>query len=138
MNSKNGTTKIPPIRVSTTRPDTIFGVTFLALAPEYANLSALISSENSEIIQEGIEQISKKLNGDKKNKGKEGVFLGSYAIHPFTKERIPLFVADYVLSDYGSGAVMGVPAHDSRDFEFSKKYNIPIKYVIRPNDSSIG
>lgn len=123
IEGKNSHQTLKYIRVSTTRPDTIYGVTFLALAPEYPSLSSLISPENYDQNQPSIN---------------EGIFLGTYVIHPFTKERIPLYVADYVLSEYGTGAVMGVPAHDTRDYEFSKKYNIPIKYVIRSKEESTG
>ncbi|KKQ23083.1 leucine--tRNA ligase [Candidatus Wolfebacteria bacterium RIFCSPLOWO2_01_FULL_38_11] len=131
--------KCPSIEVFTTRLDTIFGCTYLVLAPE--RVSALIQNsefkiQNSGEVENYINQTKKKteLQRLEIDKEKTGVKLeGIKAINPFDKEEVPIFVADYVLGHYGTGAVMAVPAHDERDFEFAKKYNLPIKEVIIPD-----
>lgn len=117
--------------VFTTRADTIFGLSYFALAPEHEITQKVLKS--SVISESDIEKIKAMQNMSPKNRAqseKEGVFLGIYAIHPITKEKLPIWVANFVLADYGSGAVMAVPAHDERDYEFAKKYNLDIKYVI--------
>ena len=124
------------IEVFTTRADTLFGATFMAITPEHdivSNLKSQIS--NFEEVKEYIKQAKKKSDLERTDleKDKTGVELqGIKAINPINNEEIPIFVADYVLSGYGTGAVMCVPAHDERDFEFAKKYNLPIRYVIEP------
>lgn len=125
------------LSVFTTRPDTIYGVTYMALSPESSISMDLTDGEYRLKLKEfkkkleqmsDIDRISARLE-------KEGIFIGKYAINPLSGERIPLFVANYVLSDYGTGVVMGVPAHDQRDFEFATKYGLPIKSVIAKDES---
>ena len=117
------------IKVYTTRPDTLYGATFMVLAPEHA-LSMEITTKDQQS-QVYIYQASMKSSVDRlQDKEKTGVFTGSYAINPLNKELIPIWISDYVLADYGTGAIMCVPAHDDRDFEFAKKFNIPITQVI--------
>ena len=124
----------PSIKVFTTRPDTIFGATYLVVAPEHGvveNFKSQITNYNH--VREYIKQSERKSELDRGSEGKEktGVELkGIKAINPATKEEIPVWVADYVLGDYGTGAIMAVPAHDRRDFEFAQKFNLPIKKVI--------
>ena len=126
------------VPVFTTRPDTVFGVTFLVLAPEHPLVDVLTSSENREAVEAYKDQTRKaseieRLSTDRE---KSGVPIGAFAINPFNGERVPIWIADYVLATYGSGAVMGVPAHDQRDFEFAQKFDIPIRTVIAPENWS--
>ncbi len=123
-----------PIRVFTTRADTLFGVTFISVAPDSEIIDEILNFLSEDAKKRVIEYINRSLikSPDERQKGKTGVFTGLYAEHPFTREKIPIFVADYVLGEYGTGAVMGVPAHDQRDFEFAKEHNLPIKVVIFP------
>ena len=116
------------LQVFTTRPDTIFGVTFVVISPKH------------ELINELTKQNKSKLNNLVKSQTeeKEGVFLGSYVINPLTEEEIPIYAANFVVSDYGTGAVMSVPSHDQRDFDFAKKYDLQIKQVIAPHFISEG
>jgi leucyl-tRNA synthetase len=124
------------IEVFTTRPDTIFGVTFMALAPE--NPLVLDLAKDTPHFKEVKAFVDKIKAMSTKERGiveeKEGVFTGKYAINPLTKEEIPIYAANYILWGYGTGAIMAVPAHDERDFEFAKKYNLPIKVVVQPKD----
>ena len=122
------------ISVFTTRPDTIMGVSFIAISTSHSLCTGL-ASERSDI-HKFIEKQNKvkQSEADFAKQEKEGLFTGLYAVHPFTKEEIPIWIANFVLSDYGSGALMAVPAHDQRDFEFATKYNLPILRVIQ-NDS---
>jgi len=121
------------IKVFTTRPDTIFGATFLVLAPEHPLVLEITPPEHSEEVKQYIEETKKKLDVERQEeKEKTGVFTGAYAINPATEKEIPIWIADYVLPYYGTGAIMAVPAHDQRDFEFAKKYNLPIVKVIKP------
>lgn len=122
------------IKVFTTRPDTLFGVTYLVLAPEHPLTKEIIAGKPQE--KECLEFIEKmqylnEIERTSTETEKEGRFTGGYAIHPLTGEKVPIWIANYVLVDYGTGAVMGVPAHDQRDFDFAKKYNLPIKVVIK-------
>jgi len=127
------------IEVFTTRPDTLFGATFLVLAPEHEIVASLLESriknQESRIgeIREYAEKAKKKSDLERQAEGKEktGVFSGLYAVNPVNNEQITVWIADYVLASYGTGAIMAVPAHDLRDFEFAKKYNLGIKPVIR-------
>ena len=124
------------IPVFTTRPDTVFGVTYLVVAPEYPHIDKLITPENRQKVDEYIEN-SKKLTEIERTsteRPKTGVPLGTHVINPFNGKKVPLWTGDYVLAEYGTGAVMGVPAHDTRDFEFVKKFNLPIIEVIRDVD----
>ncbi|XP_078431037.1 tRNA synthetase class I (I, L, M and V) family protein [Wolffia australiana] len=120
--------------VFTTRPDTIFGATYLVVAPEHPLLPLLISEEQRKSVDEYCEVAARKsdLERTELQKEKTGVFSGSYAINPASGETIPIWVADYVLGSYGTGAIMAVPAHDSRDYDFAKMYKLPIIQVVRP------
>ena len=124
-NSKN------KIEVFTTRPDTIFGVSFLTVAPEYSDLHEIINADNRVSIENYIKKVSIKSERDRLADVKimSGVFSGSYAIHPLSGKKIPIWISDYVLGSYGTGAVMGVPAGDQRDFEFAKKFNLEIPNI---------
>lgn len=124
------------IRVFTTRPDTIFGATFLVLAPEHPLVEALTSSAQRSEVEAYRKQAAMKSDLDRTElaKDKSGVFLGSYGIHPFTKKEVPIWTADYVLGHYGTGALMSVPAHDERDFEFATKYKLPIVKVLEAEE----
>ena len=125
------------IRVFTTRPDTIFGATFLVLAPEHPMVPALTTEDTRSEVEAYIKATQKKSDIERQeNKEKTGVFTGSYAINPATGEKMPIWIADYVLIGYGEGAIMAVPAHDERDYEFAKKFDLSIKVVIeKPEDS---
>lgn len=122
------------ITVFTTRPDTLYGATFMLLAPEHEMSKKLIASTDKE--KDGLEFIKKIISQDKaertESKEKKGFFTGKYVINPVNRDKIPVYIANYVLPDYGTGAVMAVPAHDERDFEFAKEYGLPIKIVIKP------
>ena len=126
------------IEVFTTRPDTIFGTTFLTVAPEYNMLSELTTKDNKEKIKDYINSISGRSERDRISdlKSVTGVFTGSYAIHPFTFEKIPIWVSDYVIASYGTGAVMAVPSGDQRDYDFAKKFNLEIKNIFKGIDIS--
>ena len=126
------------IEVFTTRPDTIFGTTFLTVAPEYDMLSELTTKDNKEKIKDYIDSISGRSERDRISdvKSVTGVFTGSYAIHPFTLEKIPIWVSDYVIASYGTGAVMAVPSGDQRDYDFAKKFNLEIKNIFKGIDIS--
>ena len=116
------------IPVFTTRPDTLFGVTFITFAPEHPKVRGLVKgTEYEERIKEFIKR---KLIDEKYNDNKEGMFIGRYAVNPLTNEEIPIYIANFVLSEYGTGVVMGVPAHDRRDYDFARKHDIPIIRVI--------
>ena len=122
------------IRVFTTRPDTTFGVTFMVLAPEHPLVTVLTSPDKRAEVENYIAQ-SRSLSEIERlstEKEKDGVFIGAYVINRLNGEKVPIWIADYVLLGYGTGAVMGVPAHDERDFAFAKKYNLPIRVVIAP------
>lgn len=122
------------IRVFTTRPDTIFGVTFFLLAPEHPLVSRLTKREHRIEVEEYIAWCRRQTEYERLALGREktGVFLGSYVINPITRERVPIWIADYVLPTYGTGAVMAVPAHDQRDLEFAKKFKLPVRTVVAP------
>ena len=119
------------ITVYTTRPDTLHGATFMVLAPEHALAASLATDETREAVEKYIFDSSMRSNVDRlQDKEKTGVFTGSYAINPLNGAKTPIWLSDYVLADYGTGAIMCVPAHDDRDFEFAKKFDIPIVQVI--------
>lgn len=120
------------IEVFTTRPDTVFGVSFLAIAPEHEMISSLVTPERLDEVMDYIDAAKNRSERDRQSDVKRvsGEFTGAYAIHPFTGKEVPIWVADYVLGGYGTGAVMGVPAHDSRDHAFAKHFNLPILQVI--------
>jgi leucyl-tRNA synthetase len=119
------------IKVFTTRPDTLFGVTFMVVAPEHELLLQITTPEKKSEVQEYINISAKKSEIDRKaNKEKTGMFTGAFAVHPITQKEIPVWVSDYVLVDYGTGAIMAVPGHDERDFEFAQKFGLDIQRVI--------
>ena len=124
------------IRVFTTRPDTLFGVTFFVIAPEHPLVPALTAPGRKDEIEAYVRRAQKQTEFERTaaESEKTGVFLGSYVINRVNGEKIPVWIADYVLPQYGTGAVMGVPAHDQRDFEFAKKYAISIRTVVAPPD----
>ena len=109
----------------------VFGVSFLTVAPEYGDLYDISSSKNRKEIQDYVKEVSVKSERDRLSdvKSVSGVFTGSYAIHPFSGKKIPIWTSDYVLASYGTGAVMGVPAGDQRDFDFAKKFMIDIPNI---------
>ncbi len=124
------------ITVYTTRPDTLHGCTFMVLAPEYKGLDKIVTADQKEAVDKYCFDASTKSSVDRMtNKEKTGVFTGAYATNPVNGKQIPIWVADYVLADYGTGAVMCVPAHDERDYEFATKFQLPIIPVIRPFDA---
>src|SRR5690606_36536904 len=117
--------------------DTIYGATFMVLAPEHPLAMELVQGTAlKELYDEYLKRISLKSEIDRLSteKEKEGFFLGKYAVNPFNGERIPIYAGDYVLTEYGTGAIMAVPAHDERDYAFAVKYNIPIRPVVVPKD----
>ena len=122
------------IRVFTTRPDTTFGVTFMVLAPEHPLVAKLVSPEKKAEVEDYVarSQHQTEIERLSTEKEKDGVFIGAYVVNRLNGEKVPIWIADYVLMSYGTGAVMGVPAHDERDFAFAKKYNLPIRVVIAP------
>lgn len=126
------------LRIFTTRPDTLYGATYMVIAPEHPLVKKLTTPENREAVEAYIKSISSKSDLDRTDlaKDKTGVFTGSYAINPLTGGEIPIWIADYVLMSYGTGAIMAVPAHDDRDYDFAVKYNLPIIRVIDKKDES--
>ena len=127
------------ITVYTTRPDTLHGATFMVLAPEHAMAKGLATDETREAVEKYIFDSSMRSNVDRlQDKEKTGVFTGSYAINPLNGAKVPIWLSDYVLADYGTGAIMCVPAHDDRDFEFARKFNIPIIQVIAKDGKEIA
>jgi leucyl-tRNA synthetase len=129
-----------PIEVFTTRIDTIYGATFVLLAPEHPLVESLAAATadpkafRAQIAKFRTQDRTARMSGEVE---KEGVFTGRYAINPFTGEQVPVWVANFVLGEYGTGAVMAVPAHDERDFEFARKYALPIRVVVRPTDAGV-
>jgi leucyl-tRNA synthetase len=123
--------------VFTTRPDTLFGATYMVFAPELEVVDMITTDDQKEAVKEYREQAARKSDLDRTDLAKEktGVFTGAYAINPVNGERIPIWISDYVLISYGTGAIMAVPAHDERDFEFAKKFELPIVPVVEPQDS---
>jgi leucyl-tRNA synthetase len=124
------------LKVFTTRPDTLFGCTYMVLAPEHPLVEALTAPERRDAVNDYRLRAASKSDLERTDlaKDKSGVFSGSYAINPVNHERVPVWIADYVLMGYGTGAIMAVPAHDERDFEFAVKFNLPIKRVVVPKD----
>lgn len=127
------------LRIYTTRPDTLYGVTYMVLAPEHPAVPELTSEDKKKEVIRYVEAASLKSERERQIQGekqeKTGVFTGGYVIHPLTKEKVPVWIADYVLMGYGTGAIMSVPAHDERDFAFAKRFDIPIRFVVRPESS---
>jgi leucyl-tRNA synthetase len=124
-----------PIRVFTTRVDTIYGATCVILAPEHPLVAELVSGEAKAKVKQMIDSRAAKGPGDLE---KEGLFTGASAINPFSAEKVPIWIGNFVLMGYGTGAIMAVPAHDQRDFEFCKQYSIAIRPVIRPQDGAVA
>ncbi len=124
--------------IYTTRPDTLFGATYCVLAPEHALVREITTPEQKAVVEAYIEKTAHKSAQDRMadTKEKTGAFTGAYAINPVNGDKLPIYIADYVLSDYGYGAIMAVPAHDQRDYDFAKKFNIPIIQVIEGGDIS--
>lgn len=125
------------LEVFTTRPDTIYGATYMVLAPEHPYVDQLISGQpNEDEIRNFIKKVKSQAEMERTSpqSSKDGIFTGSFAINPMTQQEIPIYIANYVLMGYGTGAIMAVPAHDQRDFDFAKKYDLPIKAVIQPHD----
>ncbi len=127
------------LEVFTTRPDTLMGVTFMAIAPEHPLVARLTTSSQKSFVDAYIKEAARKSDLQRTDlaKGKSGVFTGAFAIHPLSKERIPVWVADYILMNYGTGAIMGVPAHDERDKEFAEMFHLDIKPVIDSEEKLI-
>jgi leucyl-tRNA synthetase len=129
------------LRIYTTRPDTLFGATYMVIAPEHSLVARLTTPESAKQVKEYCDKAATKSDMDRTElaKVKTGVFTGSYAINPVNSEPIPIWIADYVLASYGTGAIMAVPAHDERDFEFAKAFDLPIVPVVDPaNGSQLG
>jgi leucyl-tRNA synthetase len=125
------------IRVFTTRPDTLFGATYMVLAPEHPLVDVITTKDKKAAVKKYREEAARKSDLDRTDLAKEktGEFTGAYAINPVNNEKIPIWISDYVLISYGTGAIMSVPAHDQRDFEFAKKFDLPIIPVVEPDDS---
>ena len=126
-----------PIEIFTTRPDTLWGATFMVLAPEHPLVRKITTPEHSHAVEAYIQQAARQSDIDREamDKEKTGVFTGGYAVNPVNGEKIPIWIADYVLMTYGTGAIMAVPAHDQRDFEFARKFGLEVRVVIQPSDS---
>ncbi|HEU4720670.1 MAG TPA: leucine--tRNA ligase [Gemmatimonadaceae bacterium] len=125
------------IRVFTTRPDTVFGATYLVLAPEHPLVDQIATDEQRSVVQAYVERAAKQdLVARKTSREKTGAFTGAYATNPATGQPIPIWIADYVLMEYGTGAIMAVPGHDERDFEFAREYDLPIVRVVARADES--
>lgn len=126
------------VEVFTTRPDTLFGATYMVLAPEHPFVAEITTAENNAAVEAYLKACSSKSDLDRTdlNKDKSGVFTGAFAVNPVNDERIPIWIADYVMMGYGTGAIMAVPAHDERDFEFATKFELPVRQVVQPDDDS--
>ncbi len=124
------------IKVYTTRSDTLFGATYMVIAPEHPLVDTIVTDKQKKAVEKYIKETQQKSDFDRTevNKDKTGIFTGSYAINPLSKEEMEIWVADYVLISYGTGAIMAVPGHDERDWEFAKKYDLPIKEVVKGGD----
>src|SRR5574338_1530765 len=130
---------VAPIRVFTTRPDTIFGATFMVLAPEHPAVATLTTPDRRADVEAYVAAARRETEIERMNTEREktGVFIGAHAVNPMTQQRIPIWVADYVLPGYGTGAIMAVPAHDARDFAFARTYDLPIRYVVVPPSGEV-
>ena len=129
------------LSVFTTRQDTVFGATYMVLAPEHSLASSLVEGTDLEAsVKEFVEEVSKqdKAIREAADVEKRGIFTGAFAVNPMTHEKIPIWLADYVLMEYGTGAVMAVPAHDQRDLEFARKYDLPVRVVIQPPEENLN
>jgi leucyl-tRNA synthetase len=140
--AKTGYPKKSPdnvLRIYTTRPDTLFGATYMVIAPEHPLLARLTTPEQKSAVEKYVQAAASKSDRERQEveKTKTGVFTGSYATNPVNGHPVPIWVADYVLWGYGTGAIMAVPAHDERDFEFAQQFNLPIVAVVDPGDSEV-
>jgi len=128
-----------PIRVFTTRPDTLWGATFMVLAPEHPLVEQLTSAERRAEVAAYVDRAARLTELDRQAEGKEktGAFIGAYAVNPVNDARIPIWIADYVLMGYGTGAIMGVPAHDERDFDFARRFGLEVTPVIQPEGAAL-
>jgi len=128
------------IRVFTTRPDTLFGATYMVLAPEHPLVDEITTAGQKKAVEEYKKQAQRKSDLDRTDLAKEktGVFTGAFAVNPVNDAKIPIWISDYVLISYGTGAIMSVPAHDERDFEFVKKFDLPIIAVVEPDDKTLA
>ena len=124
-------------KIFTTRADTLMGVTFLVISAQHSELMEIVSKEQRAKVENFVKKIKSTKQEDMDKLDKEGVFTGAYAIHPLTGDKVPVWVGNFVVADYGSGMVMAVPAHDERDFQFAKKYDIPIKVVVQPEKEKL-
>jgi len=124
-------------KIFTTRPDTIHGVTFMVISAQHPRLMEIVTQSQKKEVEKFLKKIKSVSEKDAEEMNKEGIFTGSHAKNPVTGEKIPVWAGNFVVADYGSGMVMAVPGHDSRDFEFAKKYKIPIKVVIKPDNYEI-
>jgi leucyl-tRNA synthetase len=131
---------VEAIRVFTTRPDTIFGATFMVLAPEHPLVSVLTTEDRRADVEAYTAAARRETEIERMSTEREktGVFIGAHAINPMTSERIPIWIADYVLPGYGTGAIMAVPAHDERDYAFAERYGLPIRHVVAPRDGGVA
>ncbi len=127
------------LTIFTTRPDTIFGATFMSVAPEHPLVALETNAKQLKEVSDFVAKtkIARQQQHTEEDIAKEGIFIGKYCINPFTGKRIPIFAANFVLMEYGSGAVMAVPAHDQRDFEFAKKYRLPVTVVVQPESEDL-
>ncbi|HVM25580.1 MAG TPA: leucine--tRNA ligase [Candidatus Limnocylindrales bacterium] len=130
---------VEAIRVFTTRPDTVFGATFMVLAPEHPLVQVLTTDDRRDEVTAYVADARRATEIDRMNAEREktGVFIGAYAVNPMTRERVPIWIADYVLPGYGTGAIMAVPAHDERDYEFARAFDLPIRYVVAPRSGEL-
>src|SRR5439155_4806005 len=130
------------IRVFTTRPDTSFGMTFVVLAPEHPLVPTVTTPDRRQAVDEFVERVRRESEIDRLSAEgpleKRGIFTGGYAINPFNDERMPIYLADYVLMTYGTGAIMAVPGQDERDWDFAKAYDLPIIRTVQPPDDWEG
>ena len=131
---------VPSFEIFTTRPDTIFGVTFMVLCPEHELIDEITTDAQRQQVQDYVNWAKNRSERERQAEVKKvsGVFTGAYAINPLTEERIPIWVSDYVLAGYGTGAIMAVPAHDSRDFAFARHFNLPIRQVVAPAPDAVS
>jgi leucyl-tRNA synthetase len=129
-----------PLPVFTTRPDTLWGATFMVLSPEHPLVEKLTSPDRVAVVEDYCKQAAAKSDMDRtaEDREKTGVWTGSYALNPVNGANIPIWIADYVLMGYGTGAIMAVPAHDQRDFEFARKFGLPVKVVVQPEGRNPG
>ncbi len=128
------------LEIFTSRPDTLFGVTYMVISPEHPLVKKITTEASKKAVDDFIYQSSLKsdLERTELNKDKNGVFTGAYALHPITGKKVPIWISDYVLMSYGTGAIMSVPAHDERDYEFAKKYHLPIIQVLEGGDINVA